>query len=148
MSVNEKIKEEKSLKKSRKGIIASLLLLIGLAAVLCAVFFAFRAKPVAGSKQITIDVVNKEQETQSYNLRTDAEYLRQAMEETEGLTFSGEESEFGMMVNTVNGETADYNTDGSYWSFYVNGEYCNYGIDSQPVLDGDKFTITYTLPVQ
>ena len=32
-----------------------------------------------------------------------------------------------------------------YWSFYVNDEYCNYGIDSQPVHDGDKFRIEYTV---
>ena len=78
-------------------------------------------------------------------MKTDAEYLRQAMEEADGLTFSGAESEYGMMVDTVNGERADYSLDGAYWSFYVNGEYCNYGIDTQPVLDGDAFAITYTL---
>ena len=48
------------------------------------------------------------------------------------------------MINTVNGETADFNTDGAYWSFYVNGEYCNYGISEQPVEDGDAFQIIYT----
>ena len=67
------------------------------------------------------------------------------MEEAEGLTFSGTESEYGMMVDTVNGERADYNQDGAYWSFYINGEYCNYGIDTQPVADKDAFSICYTL---
>jgi len=66
------------------------------------------------------------------------------MEEADGLTFDGDEGEYGMMVMTVNGETADYNVDQSYWSFYVNGEYCNYGIDTQPVADGDAFKIVYT----
>ena len=66
------------------------------------------------------------------------------MEEADGLTFEGTESEYGMMINTVNGETADYSIDGSYWSFYVNEDYCNYGIDSQPVVDGDAFKIVYT----
>lgn len=132
-------------KQSSKKIVIGVLALVIAIAALAAVYFAFRAKPVAGSKEITIEVVNKAQETASYEVKTDAEFLRQAMEETEGLTFSGDESEFGMMVNTVNGETADYNVDGAYWSFYVNGEYCNYGIDTQPVLDGDTFTIEYTV---
>lgn len=101
-------------------------------------------QPVIGSKSVTIDVVNKAEEKTSYQVNTDAECLRQAMEEAEGLTFSGTESEYGMMVETVNGETADYNKDKAYWAFYINGEYCMYGIDSQPVADGDAFSIVYT----
>jgi hypothetical protein len=34
--------------------------------------------------------------------------------------------------------------DGAYWSFNVNGEYCNYGVSEQPVEDGDAFEIVYT----
>ena len=90
------------------------------------------------------DVVDRDEGKIEYQLKTDAAYLREAMEEAEGLSFSGAESEYGMMVDTVNGVTADFNADGAYWSFYVNGEYCNYGIDTQPVEDGDVFSIVYT----
>lgn len=120
-------------------------LFVALIAVLAVVFFSFREKPVEGSKAITIEVVNKAGESTEYALKTDAEYLRQAMEEADGLTFSGTEDDYGMMVDTVNGEKADYTADGAYWSFYVNEEYCNYGIDSQPVEDGDAFQIVYTI---
>lgn len=130
--------------KSNKKVIIGIIALVVVIAALAAVYFVFRAKPVEGSKAITIEVVNKEKETKSYELKTDAEFLRQAMEETKDLTFSGTESALGMMVETVNGETADYNVDGAYWAFYVNGGYCEFGIDSQPVVDGDKFTIEYT----
>lgn len=122
------------------GIIAVVLL----AAVLGAMYFLFREKPVAGSKNITIEVVNSAAESTVYELSTDAEFLRQAMEEAEGLTFSGDEGEYGLAISTVNGERADYTLDGAYWGFYVNGEYCNYGIDTQPVEDGDAFKIEYT----
>lgn len=118
--------------------------LVALFAVLAVVYSVFGAKPVAGSKNITIEVVNKAAESKVYEVSTDAEYLKQAMEEAEGLTFEGTEGEFGIMISTVNGETADYSVDGSYWSFYVNDGYCNYGIDTQPVLDGDAFKIVYT----
>ncbi len=125
-------------------------LFIGIAAFLAAavifmvIFFIFREKPAEGTKNIVIEVTGKEKETASYDVQTDAEYLRQAMEEAEGLTFSGTESEYGLMVETVNGETADFVADGAYWAFYVNNEYCNYGIDTQPVEDGDVFGIVYT----
>lgn len=94
-------------------------------------------------KKVVIEVVNSKGESTKYQLDTDAAYLREAMEEAEGLEFSGAESEYGLMVDTVNGETADFNADGAYWSFYVNGEYCMSGIDTQPVNDGDEFQIKY-----
>lgn len=137
--------ENKSADKSKKTLIAGLAALVVLISVLAVIFIKFREKPVEGSKSITIEVVDKEGESKAYELKTDAEYLRQAMEEAEGLTFSGAESDYGMMVDTVNDLTADYPTDGAYWSFYVNGEYCNYGIDTQPVADGDAFSIVYTV---
>lgn len=134
-------------KKSNKKVILGIVALVAVIAIMAAVFFFFREKPVEGSKSITIEVINKAQESTMYELKTDAEYLRQAMEEAEGLEFSGTESEYGMMVESVNGEVADYNVDASYWSFYVNDAYCNYGIDTQPVLDGDAFKIVYTVYV-
>ena len=130
------------MEKKKKVLLA--LIPVAIIAVLAIVFFAFKPKGAAGSKQVEIDVVNDIGETKTYNVKTDAEYLRQAMEDAEGLEFSGEEGEYGMMVVNVNGVTADYNVDQSYWAFYVNGDYCNYGIDQQPVADGDIFKIEYT----
>ena len=67
------------------------------------------------------------------------------MEEADGLEFTGTESEYGMMVETVNNVYADYTAEGAYWSFFINDEYCNYGIDTQPIMDGDAFKIVYTV---
>lgn len=132
-------------KKVSKGKIALALgALVAVIAVLIGVYAAFGAKPVEGSKNITIEVVNKAAESTVYELATDAEYLRQAMDEAEGLTYDGTESEYGLMISSINGEVADFSVDGGYWSFYVNDEYCNYGIDTQPVMDGDAFAIVYT----
>lgn len=129
----------------KKAPIALIAVLAAAVIVMACAFFFLREKPVKGSKNVVIEVTNKAQENTDYEVQTDAEFLRQAMEEAEGLTFSGTEGDYGMMVDTVNGERADYNEDGAYWSFYVNDEYCNYGIDSQPVEDGDTFRIVYTM---
>lgn len=129
--------------KSKKVIGVSAVVV--LVALLVTVFFVFREAPVQGSKSVVIEVVNKAEETKEYSLKTDAEFLKQAMEEAEGLEFVGSEGPYGLMVTEVNGELAEYNTNGAYWSFYVNDEYCNYGIDQQPVNDGDTFKIVYTV---
>lgn len=129
--------------KNSKKIIA--LVAVVLVAVL--MFFAysqFKPQAVAGSKTITIEVVNAAAESKSYEVSTDAEYLQQAMDEAEGLEYTYSEGAYGPMVETVNGESAIYETDGAYWGFFVNGEYCNYGIAEQPVADGDAFQIVWT----
>lgn len=139
----EKMTQTNNKKKSTKiilGVAILAVLIVGFAWV----YIRFSAKPTAGTKSITIEVVDNNAATTAYNLSTDAEFLRQAMEEAEGLTFSGSESEYGMMIDTVNGIRADYTENQAYWSFYVNDEYCNYGIDTQPVNDQDKFSIVYT----
>lgn len=128
--------------KNKKILGAGLLVVI--IAVFAIIYGAFSEKPVEGSKAITIEVIGQADESKVYDVKTDAEFLRQAMEEADGLEFSGEESEYGMMVEVVNGESAVYETDKAYWSFLVNGEYCNNGIDTQPVEDGDAFQIVYT----
>lgn len=132
-------------RKSGKAgkIIAAVAVVAILVVAFAFIYSKFSAKPVAGAKAITIEVVDNEQNSTVYELNTDAEFLKGAMEEAQGLTFEGEDSEYGIMVNTVNGVTADYNVDGAYWSFYVNDEYCNYGIDAQPVVDQDVFRIVY-----
>lgn len=131
--------------KSKTGkIVLGVVILAALIVAFALIYTKFSPKPAAGAKSITIEVVDDQADTTSYDVNTDAEFLRQAMEETEGLTFGGAESEYGMMVDTVNGIRADYNEDGAYWSFYLNDDYCNYGIDTQPVTDGDRFSIVYT----
>ena len=44
-------------------------------------------------------------------------------------------------MKTVNGITADYDTDGVYWAFYVNGEYASTGVDSTPITQGDAYSL-------
>ncbi|MCQ2473358.1 MAG: DUF4430 domain-containing protein [Saccharofermentans sp.] len=129
--------------KNKKKLLL-LLIPVVLIAALVAGYFLLKPKTAKGSKNIEIRVVDNAGETKVYDVNTDAEYLRQAMEEAKGLTFSGDESDYGLMVVEINGVTADYNVDQSYWAFYVNDEYCNYGVDSQPVADGDVFRIEYT----
>ena len=53
-------------------------------------------------------------------IHTDQETVGAALLEL-GL-IAGEESEYGLFIKTVNGLTADYDTDGVYWAFYIDGE--------------------------
>ena len=123
--------------------ISALAVLVGLFIVLWAVF---GPKTTEGSKAVSLTVVTEDGSETAYDTNTDALVLQELMDELkeDGFSYSGAESEYGLMVDTINGIRADYTLDGAYWSFYVNDEYCNYGISEQPVNDGDDFAIVYT----
>ena len=52
----------------------------------------------------------------------------------------GEDSMYGLFVKKVNGIVADYDIDGTYWAFYVNGAYAVSGVDTTPVEDGAVYS--------
>ena len=133
----------KTTQSNKKPLIIGAAILVVLIAVFGTVYFFFRLKTAGGEKSIAVEVIDNTGASTVYNHNTAAEYLRQALEEIEGLTVEGEESDYGLYVKTVNGITADYETDGAYWAFYTNGEYSQNGIDSEPVHDNDSFSIKY-----
>ena len=116
-----------------------------LVAALAFVYVAYSEKTVEGMKHVTIEVVMADETTTVYEVDTDGEYLIDAMNDAEGLSFEGEEGIYGLSVSIVNDVRADYTLDGAYWAFYVGGEYCNYGVSEQPIEDGDSFSIVYTV---
>lgn len=133
-------------KRINKGFYIGIGALVLLIAVLACVYYFLGPKGTEGSKEYTLKVVNDAGETTTYTGHTDQEFLRPALEElqvAEDFTIEGKESEYGLYVETVNGVTADYAIDGSYWALYVNDEYSNYGVDTQPVTDGNTYTLRY-----
>ena len=129
--------------KSKK--ILAVALVAALIAALTFVYVAYSEKTVEGMKAVTIEVITADETSTVYEVSTDGEYLIDAMNEADGLTFEGEEGIYGLSISTVNGIRADYTLDGAYWAFYVGGEYCNYGVSEQPIEDGDQFSIVYTV---
>lgn len=95
----------------------------------------------AETKHITLTVTYEDGSSDSYEIDTEADYLKDAIDTT--VELGGEESDYGFYITSVNGVEADYDADGAYWAIYVNDEYGSYGVDSQPVTDGDSFALVY-----
>lgn len=120
--------------------------LIGLVLLVGAMVYAWSTNRPAvkeGSKAIVVQVVDDQGKTTTYHHKTDAFFLMQALDEIEGLIIEGEDSTYGMFIKSVGGLRAVYELDNAYWSVYVNGEYATKGVDTQPVNDGDTFTLQY-----
>ena len=93
-------------------------------------------------KTIAFQVVHKDGSTQDFEIATTAGTLREALEE-EGL-IAGEESSYGLYVETVDGETADEGNQ-EWWCLTKGGEMWNYGVDDTQIQDGDAFEFTLTV---
>lgn len=134
---------------NKKAIMIGTIILAVLAVLFVVIYTFNRPSSAAGSKNITLEVTGSKGDTTEYSLSTDAEFLKQAMDELSangsGFTYSGVGGDYGLMIETVNGERAVFDKDGAYWALYVNGEYGQFGADSQPVTDGDRYTWKYEL---
>ncbi len=77
----------------------------------------------------------------TFTVNTDKDTVGAALLELE--LIAGEEGAYGLYVKTVNGITADYDVDQSYWAFYINGEYAMTGVDSTLIVEGETYKLDY-----
>lgn len=92
-----------------------------------------------GSAKFDFSVMDKEGNETLFEIHTDKETVGDALFELE--LIDGEKSEYGLYVKTVNGISADYDKDGVYWAFYVDGEYATTGIDSTAITEGASYSL-------
>ena len=84
-----------------------------------------------GEKSFELIIVDKEGKEHLYLIHTDEEMVGYAL--IEHKLIEGEQGQYGMYIQSVLGQVLDYETDGMYWAFYVNGEYAMTGVDQTPV---------------
>lgn len=127
-----------------KKLILALAALVAVVAILIGVYFATRPDTQKGAKTFTLTVVHKNGTSKDFTIHTDEEFLAPALL-AENLIV---ESDSPGMYTTVDGETADYSVDQSYWGFFVNGEYATAGMNDTPVIDGAVYKLEYTVYVE
>lgn len=87
-----------------------------------------------GKSALTVEIVHSSGEEKAVTVNTDAETVGEALLSL-GI-IAGESSSYGLYVKTVDGETLDYDTDGKYWGFYVDGAYAAVGVDQTAAENG------------
>ena len=125
-------------KQKRQGLIiaiatVSLALLVAGAILL---YKGSRAPVQEGRKQFSLHIAYPGEEPRELELASDEEYLGAALL-AKGL-ISGSESEYGLMVDTVDGLFADP-AKGEYWVFTKSGEWVTTGVEQTPLADGDQY---------
>lgn len=91
-----------------------------------------------GEIQFSFFVVDGEGKETAFEIHTDKTTVGEALLELS--LIEGEVGEFGLYVKTVNGIFADYESTGTYWAFYIDGEYAMSGVDLTEITEGAVYT--------
>ena len=91
-----------------------------------------------GDTEFAFTVVDADGNEISCTILTDEETVGAALLSL-GL-IAGEDSEYGLYVKSVNGITADYDADGTYWAFYENDQYAMAGVDTTAIVPGTEYS--------
>ena len=94
----------------------------------------------SGAKTVAVEVKVGDHKV-TFTIKTDKETVGEALVE-HGL-ISGDEGAYGLYVKVVNGITADYDVDQSYWAFNINGEYAMTGVDVTEITEGATYQLEY-----
>ena len=127
-------------KKTRNIIIAVAVLLVLVIGALL-IYNANRPTAQEGGKKLVVTVVHGDGTSKDFSFATDAENLRGALEEQQ--LIEGSESEYGLFVTAVDGETADSDQQ-QWWCFTKGGEMLMTGVDDTMIADGEHYEITLT----
>ena len=91
-----------------------------------------------GETQFIFTVTNVNGAQTAYEIHTDEKIVGEALQALE--LIDGEEGMYGLYVKTVNGQTLDYDKDGKYWAFYIDGKMAPSGVDMTEITHG----VTYS----
>ena len=89
----------------------------------------------------TLTVVGPDGTATEHEITSDAANLGDALL-AEGIV-EGENGDYGLYITAVDGITADFNTDGAYWSLYIGEVYAMTGVSDTPIAEGDVFKLVY-----
>ncbi|MBQ6894430.1 MAG: DUF4430 domain-containing protein [Clostridia bacterium] len=90
-----------------------------------------------GEKNFIFTVADADGNEEMFNIFTDKKTVGDALKEHK--LIDGEEGQFGLYVKTVNSISYDYDKDGKYWAFYVDGEYASTGVDKTEIKNGCSY---------
>lgn len=90
-----------------------------------------------GNTKFDFSVVDKDGNETKFVVKTDKKTVGEALLDA-GL-IEGEEGQYGLYVKKVNGITADYEIDGTYWGFFVNDAMAPAGVDMTEIKEGESY---------
>ena len=128
--------------KNKKMLLAifALFLVMGM---MFGLYTATRPETNTGNKSISVTVVHADGSSKEFAYETKEEYLGPVLLAEE--LVAGEVNEYGLMIDTVDGETASWEENQSYWAIFIGEEYATAGADGVALTDGGEYSLVYTI---
>ncbi len=92
-----------------------------------------------GATSFNLTVVDGDGKESLFTVRTDETTVGGALLALDFI--EGEEGDFGIYIKTVNGILADYDVTGTYWAFYIDGEYATSGAEATDITPGAEYAL-------
>jgi hypothetical protein len=115
--------------------------LVVVIALMLSIFFLTRPEIQQGSKHFTVTVVHSDGSEKTFEYYTDEEFLDKALL-AEGI-ITGHDGQFGLVIDSADGEEAIWERDNAYWALYLGEEYATTGISQTPVENGVNYKLVY-----
>lgn len=126
-----------------KKVWAGLLALVLVIAAMGWLWLGSQERAIEGGKNITVTVVHGDGSEKVFTYGTNDEYLAKIIL-SEGLA-AGVEGPYGLEIQTVDGETASWEENQSYWAIFIGEEYATTGADGIALTDGGEYSLVYTI---
>lgn len=126
-----------------KKVWAGFLALILVSSAMLLLWLGSREKTIEGGKEITVTVIHSDGSEKVFTYGTDDAYLGQTIV-SKGLA-EGTEGAYGLEIHTVDGETASWEENHSYWAIFIGEEYATTGADGVVLTNGGEYSLVYTI---
>ena len=127
---------------NNKKLIAAVLALVLVMAALVGVYLATRPEAVEGQKNVTVVIVYGDGTEKKLEYTTTCEHLSDLLLEKELVTGYASQ-EYGFTIESVDGITLDWSTDGAYWALYEGDAYATESAAGIVLTDGGVYKLVY-----
>lgn len=94
-----------------------------------------------GAKTVKTEV-KVDDKVVTFTIKTDADTVGAAL--LEHSLIAGDQSDYGLYIKVVNGMTADYDKDRTYWAFYIDDEYAMSCVDATTIDESVIYQLVYS----
>ena len=91
-----------------------------------------------GETEFDFRVTFKDGTGKAFSVRTDEKTVGAALLKVK--LIAGDDGPYGLYVKTVDGETVDYEKDGKYWAFMIDGKMAPTGVDQTNIEAGHVYS--------
>lgn len=125
-----------------KKIVIALIALVAVVGLMLGIWTATRPQTNTQTKTITVTVVHSDGAEKNFTYVTDAGKLSEVLL-AEGLVTGYASEQYGFTIESVDGVSADWATDGAYWALYVGDEYAITSAAGIELTDGGVYRLVY-----